>query len=87
MDLALEGQDRRELDLPARPFDTIEASTLLLAGFETSPNLTETTRRAAGSVPAARIRVVDDHGHMAYMSDLILVADRIRTFASTWVWA
>jgi pimeloyl-ACP methyl ester carboxylesterase len=56
-------------------FDTITATTLLLAGSDSPDGVGEATRLAAAAIPGARIHVLDGHGHFAYKTDPAMVAD------------
>jgi pimeloyl-ACP methyl ester carboxylesterase len=63
-----------------RQFDAVTAPTLFLAGSASPADLSEATRRAADAIPAARIRVLEGHAHMAHKSDPAMVASIIRQF-------
>jgi pimeloyl-ACP methyl ester carboxylesterase len=64
-------------------FDGITAPTLLLAGSESVPPLAEATNAAAAAIPAARIQVLDGHGHLAHKSDPAMVAAIVRRFMAS----
>jgi pimeloyl-ACP methyl ester carboxylesterase len=61
-------------------FDGITAPTLLLTGSETDAALAALTHQAAATIPKARIRVLEGHGHFAYRTDPALVAGIIQEF-------
>jgi pimeloyl-ACP methyl ester carboxylesterase len=63
-------------------FDGIAAPTLLLAGSESPPELSEATRLAAAAIPGAQIRVLDGHGHFAHKTDPAMIAAIVRQFIS-----
>jgi len=64
-------------------FDGIVAPTLMLAGSESPPVVSEATRQAAAAIPDARIRVLEGHGHFAHKSDPAMVTAIIRQFISS----
>lgn len=61
-------------------FDAVAAPTLLLAGSETPADLSKATHQAADAIPAARVRQLEGHGHMAHKADPAMVAAVIREF-------
>lgn len=61
-------------------FATITASTLLLTGSESAPEIAELTGRAAAAIPTAEIRVLDGHAHFAYKADPAMVSAIVREF-------
>jgi pimeloyl-ACP methyl ester carboxylesterase len=61
-------------------FDTVSAPTLLLAGADSAPVLKEATDRAAAAIPAARVRVLAGHAHLAIRTDPAMVAAVTRRF-------
>jgi hypothetical protein len=63
-------------------FDRIAAPTLLLAGSESPPELSEATQLAAAAIPGAQIRVLHGHGHFAHETDSAIVATIVRQFIS-----
>jgi pimeloyl-ACP methyl ester carboxylesterase len=67
---------RAEVDWVYGPgrFDGVTAATLLLAGADSPAAQQDATRRAAGAIRGARIRVLDGHGHIAHRTDPALVA-------------
>jgi pimeloyl-ACP methyl ester carboxylesterase len=74
-----------EEDWVYRPgqFDTITAPTLLLAGFDSVPVVTEATTLAAAAIPDAEIRVLEGHGHFAHRTDPDLVTKIVVDFATS----
>lgn len=60
-------------------FDRITAPTLMLAGAESVPAVTEATARAAAAIPNARIHTLR-HGHFAHKSDPAMVTALIQQF-------
>lgn len=67
---------RAEVDWAYRPgqFDTVRASTLLLAGAESPPAQQEATQRAAAAIPDARVQTLHGHSHIAHRVDPAMVA-------------
>ena len=63
-----------------RQFDAITAPTLLLTGSESLPALTKATRQAAAAIPAAQIRILQEHGHFAHKTDPTMVTALIQQF-------
>jgi pimeloyl-ACP methyl ester carboxylesterase len=59
-------------------FSGIAAPTVLLAGSESPPVLSEATRRAADAIPNAHIRILEGHAHIAHRTDPAMVAAIIR---------
>ncbi|HWM22501.1 MAG TPA: alpha/beta hydrolase [Ilumatobacteraceae bacterium] len=59
----------------AGQFETITATTLLLAGSDSPDGLGEATRQAAAAIPGARVHALEGHGHFAYRTDPAMVAD------------
>ena len=66
-----------------REFDTITAPTLLLAGSDSVPVITDATTLAAGAIPHAEIHVLEGHGHFAHRTDPDLVTKIIVDFATS----
>jgi pimeloyl-ACP methyl ester carboxylesterase len=64
----------------AQMFEGIRARTLVLVGTETPPALIRATLRAAAAIPAARLRVLDGHGHLAILEDPAMVAGLVVGF-------
>lgn len=64
-------------------FDAVTAQTLMLAGSETPPDVTDLTHRAAAAIPNAEIRVLEGHGHFAFQDDPAIVAAAIRQFVAS----
>ena len=64
-------------------FDTITAPTLLLAGSDSVPVVTEATTLAAAAIPDAEIRVLEGHGHFAHRTDPDLVTKIVVDFATS----
>ena len=61
-------------------FDGITAPTLMLAGSDSVPTVTEATARAAAAIPDARIHTLDGHGHFAHKTDPAIVTAIIQQF-------
>ncbi len=61
-------------------FDGIAAPTLMLAGSESPPVVSEATHLAAAAIPDVKIRVLAGHGHVAHRTDPAMVAEIIRQF-------
>ena len=59
-------------------FDSIAAPTVLLAGSKSPAALQHATQRAAAAIPAARIHMLEGHGHLAHKTDPALIAATIR---------
>ena len=55
--------------------------TLLLAGSDSMPGVTEATHRALAAIPDARVHVLEGHAHFAHKTDPAMVAAVIRNFA------
>jgi pimeloyl-ACP methyl ester carboxylesterase len=64
-------------------FSSITAPTVLLAGSESPPVLSEATHRAADAIPNAHIRVLEGHAHVAHRTDPAMVAAIIRQFIAS----
>jgi len=64
-------------------FDTVTASTLLLAGAESPPAQQEATQRAAAAIPDARVRTLDGHSHIAHRVDPAMVAAIVCEFVAS----
>jgi pimeloyl-ACP methyl ester carboxylesterase len=64
-------------------FSGIAAPTVLLAGSESPPALSEATRLAAEAIPDARIRVLEGHAHVAHRTDPAMVAAIVREFIAS----
>ena len=64
-------------------FDAITAPTLMLAGSDSVPVVTNATDRAAAAIPNARILVLDGHGHFAHKADPAAVTEMIREFVAS----
>jgi pimeloyl-ACP methyl ester carboxylesterase len=75
---------RVEEDWVYRPgqFDTITAPTLLLAGSDSVPVVTEATMLAAAAIPDSDVRVLEGHGHFAHRTDPDLVTKIVVEFAT-----
>ena len=63
-------------------FDAITAPTLLLAGSDSVPDITEATNRAAAAIPDARIHPLVGHGHFAHKTDPAMVTQVICNFVA-----
>jgi pimeloyl-ACP methyl ester carboxylesterase len=74
-----------EEDWVYRPgqFDTITAPTLLLAGSDSVPVVTEATMHAAAAIPEPEIRVLEGHAHFAHRTDPDLVTKIVVEFAAS----
>ena len=59
-------------------FAGIDAPTLLLTGSETTADLAEVTMSTAAAIPAARVHVLQGHGHLATRFAPAVVADALR---------
>jgi pimeloyl-ACP methyl ester carboxylesterase len=68
-------------------FSGIAAPTVLLAGSESPPALSEATRRAADAIPNAHIRVLERHAHIAHRTDPAMIAAIVREFIAAWLGA
>jgi pimeloyl-ACP methyl ester carboxylesterase len=64
-------------------FATITAPTLVLAGSDSVPVVTEATMLAAAAIPDAEIRVLEGHGHFAHRTDPDLVTKIVVTFTTS----
>jgi pimeloyl-ACP methyl ester carboxylesterase len=64
-------------------FDAVTVPTLLLTGSDSVPDVAAATRRAAAALPAARVLVLEGHGHFAHRTDPAMVAGIIRRFMAT----
>ena len=64
-------------------FDAITAPTVLLTGTESPPVVTELTHRAAAAIPDSDIDVLEGHGHFAFQTEPVMVADVIRRFIAS----
>jgi pimeloyl-ACP methyl ester carboxylesterase len=64
-------------------FTGIAAPTVLLAGSESPPVLSEATRRAADAIPNPHIRLLEGHGHIAHRTDPCMVAALISEFIAS----
>lgn len=76
---------RAEIEWSYRPgqFDTVTASTLLLAGADSVPAQQEATQRAAAAIPDARVRTLDGHSHIAHRVDPAMVAAIVCGFVAS----
>jgi pimeloyl-ACP methyl ester carboxylesterase len=74
-----------EQDWVYRPgqFDTVSAPTLLLAGSDSVPVVTEATTLAAAAIADAEVRVLEGHGHFAHRTDPDLVTKIVVDFATS----
>jgi pimeloyl-ACP methyl ester carboxylesterase len=61
-------------------FDRITAPTLMLAGTDSVPVVTEATTRASAAIPNPRIHTLDGHGHFAHKTDPAMVTTLIQQF-------
>jgi pimeloyl-ACP methyl ester carboxylesterase len=61
-------------------FDGIAAPTLMLAGSESPPAVSEATHQAAAAIPDVRIEVLEGHGHFAHRNDPAMVARIVKQF-------
>jgi pimeloyl-ACP methyl ester carboxylesterase len=64
-------------------FDGIAAPTLMLAGSESPPVVTEATHQAAAAIADVQIRVLEGHGHFAHRTDPAMVATIVREFIAS----
>jgi pimeloyl-ACP methyl ester carboxylesterase len=62
-------------------FDGITAPTLMLAGSESVPVVTEATTLAAAAIHNVQIRVLEGHGHFAHRTDPAIVTKIVVDFA------
>jgi pimeloyl-ACP methyl ester carboxylesterase len=61
-------------------FDTITASTLMLAGSDSVAVVRAATDRAAAAIPHAEIHLLEGHGHFAHKTDPTMVSAVIQQF-------
>jgi pimeloyl-ACP methyl ester carboxylesterase len=64
-------------------FDGITAPTLMLAGSESPPVVTDATHQAAAAIADVDIRDLVGHGHLAHRTDPAMVAEILRQFIAT----
>jgi pimeloyl-ACP methyl ester carboxylesterase len=61
-------------------FDGIAAPTLMLAGSESPPAVSEATHQAAAAIRDVPIEVLEGHGHFAHRTDPAMVARIVKQF-------